>query len=153
MAAVGARAAWLTADHPMNYGFGAGSPLEKLVQIDGRVLLLGSALSDVTMLHFSECVARVPGKRVVRYRQPVLQDGATVWVEVEEFDSGSGIVDWPADDDYFARITGEFLAGGGGRSGPVGAATAHLLPAPALHTFAVRWMEEHFSVRGKNPAV
>ncbi len=29
-AAIGARAEWLTADHPLNYGYGAGSPLDKL---------------------------------------------------------------------------------------------------------------------------
>lgn len=30
MAAIGAKADWLTADHPLNDGFGPGSPLEKL---------------------------------------------------------------------------------------------------------------------------
>lgn len=143
MAAVGARAAWLTAEHPMDYGYGPGSPFHKLVECGGKVLLLGSPLCNVTLLHYSECVARVPNKRVVRYRQPVLRGGRPVWIEVEEFDTSNGIADWPADDDYFARITGAFLAGGGGRTGAVGAAQAHLLPAPSLHAFAVRWMEEH----------
>jgi hypothetical protein len=30
MAAIGARTAWLIEDHPLNHGFGPGSPLEKL---------------------------------------------------------------------------------------------------------------------------
>src|SRR5262245_4192697 len=42
MAALGAKAEWLTRDHPLNYGMGAGSPLEKLCQAGGKVLLLGS---------------------------------------------------------------------------------------------------------------
>ena len=51
--AIGARAAWLCADHPMNYGYGKGSPLDKLVEANGKVLLLGSDLDHVTLLHYA----------------------------------------------------------------------------------------------------
>lgn len=42
VAARGAKAGWLVADAPWNYGFGPGSPFAKLVEARGRVLLLGS---------------------------------------------------------------------------------------------------------------
>jgi aminoglycoside 3-N-acetyltransferase len=74
-AAVGAQAAWLVAGHPLQYGFGPGSPLEKLCQAGGQVLLLGSPLDAVTLLHYAEAIASVPAKRIVRYRQPMLIDG------------------------------------------------------------------------------
>ena len=66
MVAIGARARWLTADHPYDYGYGPGSPLAKLVEADGSVALLGSDLDQVTLLHLSEHLAELPNKRVVR---------------------------------------------------------------------------------------
>jgi hypothetical protein len=45
--AVGARAAWLTADRPLDYGFGPGSPLEKPCQAGGKVLLLGTPFESL----------------------------------------------------------------------------------------------------------
>lgn len=41
MAALGRRADWFTADHAMDYGYGPNSPLGKLVEADGKTLLLG----------------------------------------------------------------------------------------------------------------
>jgi len=140
VAAVGARAAWITADHPLQYGYGPGSPLAKLVGVGGQVLLLGSPLDAVTLLHYSEHVAAVPHKRLARYRVPLRRDGARVWVDVEEYNTGTGIVDWQGED-YFSVIVREFLAAGRGRTGLVGAAPSHLLDAAALHRFAVDWME------------
>ena len=37
VAAIGAAADWLTADHPIDYGYGEGSPLAKLVEANGKV--------------------------------------------------------------------------------------------------------------------
>jgi aminoglycoside 3-N-acetyltransferase len=144
VAAVGAKAQWLTSDHPLQYGYGAGSPLAKFVEVGGKVLLLGSPLSDVTLLHYSECLANVPEKRVVRYRVPLLEAGRRVWKEVEEFDTSRGIVDWQGED-YFDLIVREFLQdSAGAASGVVGNAQAHLLDARSLHRFAMAWMEKHF---------
>ena len=44
MVAVGRHAAWWCAEHPLQYGYGPGSPLAKLVEGNGKVLLLGSSL-------------------------------------------------------------------------------------------------------------
>src|SRR5690606_39928774 len=84
VAAVGARAEWICADHPLDYGYGPGSPLAKLVEARGRVLLLGSPLENVTVLHFAEHAARLPDKRVIRYEEKLLRDGRAEWVEIEE---------------------------------------------------------------------
>ena len=40
--AIGKQAKWLCADHPNEYGYGINSPFHKLVEKDGKVLLLGS---------------------------------------------------------------------------------------------------------------
>lgn len=143
MAAIGAKAAWLTADHPLNYGFGRGSPLEKLCEADGKVLLLGSPLDAVTVLHHAEALADVPGKRTVRYVQPVLVGGKPTWVEVEEFDSSRGIKDWD-EGDYFVALVEDYLGEGHGRKGQVGAARSFLFDARHLVRFGVEWMERVF---------
>jgi aminoglycoside 3-N-acetyltransferase len=143
MAAIGAKADWLTADHPLDYGFGRGSPLEKLCGAGGEVLLLGSPLDAVTLLHHAEALADVPGKRTVRYTQPILADGRKTWVEVEEFDSSRGIKDW-GEGDYFVALVEDYLASGQGRRGQVGAARSYLLDAGDLVRFGVEWMEREF---------
>lgn len=110
MAARGARAAWLLADQPWNYGYGRASPMEKLCDAGGRVLLLGSDHDEVTLLHYAEHVAEFEGKRIVRYRVPVMRDGKRVWLPCEEFDtSGDGVhPNWP--DRFFALIVDDFIA-------------------------------------------
>ncbi len=143
MAAVGARARWLTENHPLQYGYGPGSPLAKLCTGGGQALQIGVPLSTVTLLHYSEHVAVLPHKRTVRYPVPLLRDGQRVWFEVEEFDTGRGILDWEGGD-YFAAIVRDFLAAGHGRSGMVGAAQSYLFDAAALHEFAVQWMQQTF---------
>jgi aminoglycoside 3-N-acetyltransferase len=70
MAAIGARADWLVADHPQDYGCGEGSPLAKLVEAEGRVLMVGAPHDTCTLLHLAEHRAAVPGKRVLSYEVP-----------------------------------------------------------------------------------
>ena len=144
VAAVGAQAEWITADHPLQYGYGTGSPLAKLVDTGGKVLLLGAPFNNVTLLHYAENVARVPGKRVIRYRVPLLEAGQRVWRDVEEFDTTNGIVDWEGED-YFGLITREFIQADGSEAASdwVGQAETHLFDAGRLHRFGVAWMERH----------
>jgi aminoglycoside 3-N-acetyltransferase len=144
MAARGARAHWLTADQPWNYGFGRGSPLEKLCEAGGRVLLLGSDHDEVTLLHHAEHIAEFNGKRIARYRIPVQRDGQRVWMECEEFDTSSRGVhpNWP--DRFFARIVDGFIAQYSGTAfcscGTVGSAGSVLMDASKLVAHAVSIM-------------
>lgn len=140
VAALGARAAEFTADHPLDYGYGPGSPLARLVDAGGRVVLIGAPLDTVTLLHHAEHLADLPGKRVIRYEVPLATPTGTRWRTVEEFDTAAPVVDGFADD-YFGTVVADFLASGQGRRGPVGAAEGVLLEAPALCAFAVEWME------------
>lgn len=142
--AVGAKAAWLTEDHPLNYPYGPGSPFAKLCEAGGKVLLLGSPLNAVTLLHYAETIAEIPDKRIVRYRMPILREGKRVWVEIEDIDTGEGIVEGHSNEEYFAGIVREYLASGKGRSGTVGAASSYLFDAAELVRFAVRWLERSF---------
>ncbi len=139
VAAIGGKAEWFTADHPLDYGYGPGSPLAKLVESGGKTLMLGAPLDTMTLLHHAEHLAEFAPKTVKRYQAPLLVDGVVVWREFEEFDTSEPPEGLPGD--YFATIVGAFLEGGSGRQGLVGAAPSVLVEAREIVPFAVEWIE------------
>lgn len=139
MAAIGAKAAWFTAGHVLDYGYGPNSPLGKLVEDGGKTLMLGATLDHMTLLHHAEHLADFAPKRIRTYETPMLIDGRTVWKTFEEFDT-SNVPDGLADD-YFAEIVEAFLATGRGRRGLVGAAPSVLVEANQILPFAIDWIE------------
>lgn len=143
VAALGAKARWITENHPLQYGYGPGSPLAKLCEAGGKVLLLGAPLNTITLLHYAEHLAQVPNKRIARYKMPILRDGQRAWVDIEDFDTSRGIVDWEGRD-YFEAIARQYVSSGKGRSGKVGAAQSYLFDAADLVRFAIQWMERTF---------
>jgi aminoglycoside 3-N-acetyltransferase len=140
MAALGADADWLTRDHPLNYGLGAGSPLDKLCQRRGKVLLLGSDPDEVTLLHYAENIAPIAAKKTLRIKLPLLIDGRRQWVEIEECNSSTGIRDWP--DRFFADIVRRFVQATDVPAGRLGHAATHVLDAGALVQFAIPLLVE-----------
>lgn len=138
-AAVGAQAAWLTADHALDYGYGEHSPFARLVEARGKVLMIGAPFDTMTLLHHAEHKAEVTGKRLIRYEVPFAVDGRTEWRMCEEFDTSRPVLDGLAED-YFATVVSEFLATDQGMRGLVGKAESVLAPAAEIVTFAVEWI-------------
>jgi aminoglycoside 3-N-acetyltransferase len=160
--ALGARAAWVTAEHPWDDPYGAGSPLAKLVEREGQVLMLGAPLETLTLLHHAEATARVAEKRRVVYRMPIGEESRTVWRTFHDIDTSSGAFDYGlvADEiagtpgcgpgtDAFEAIARQALAAGIGRRGLIGLGESHLFPARELHAFAEHWLEERFGAAGR----
>lgn len=139
-AAWGAEAAHLFSEQPWEYAYGQGSALERFAWLGGRILLLGSDHDQVTFLHYAEHVADFPGKRVARYRVPVLEDGVRVLRDCAEFDtSDAGAhAHWP--DRFFARIVDAHLARTENAGGRVGDARSFLIDARPLLAFALEVM-------------
>jgi aminoglycoside 3-N-acetyltransferase len=131
---------YLLSEQPWDYAFGRGSVLERLVSLDGKILLLGSDHDNVTFLHYPEHIGDFPGKRVARYKVPVVENGARVWRDMAEFDtSGAGVhPNWP--DRFFAEIVDGFLAKTGNTGGVVGGAACHLFSARGLLDYALAVM-------------
>jgi aminoglycoside 3-N-acetyltransferase len=73
-AAVGPKAADITAEHPLDVPHGLNSPVGRVYELDGQVLLLGVGHDADTTVHLAETMAGV------RYRRSkyvtVLQEGA-----------------------------------------------------------------------------
>ena len=140
VAALGARADWLTADHPLDYGYGPGTPLARLVEARGKVLMLGAPLDTMTLLHHAEHLAALPGKRVHRREMPFAGPQGVVWRMVEEFDTGDPVIE-ALPDNVIERIVEDFLAAGQGWQGRIGDAPSVLVKAAEILPFAVAWLE------------
>ncbi len=135
--AIGARARWFVEEHTFSYGYGPGTPFEKVLQAGAKVLMLGAPLDTITLLHYAEHWARIPDKRVIRYRR--LMPGGR-WVDFEEFDTGDPVSEkLPAN--CFELIAEDFLRSGRGVDGKMGAGRAVLFDAQELVDFGIAWIE------------
>jgi aminoglycoside 3-N-acetyltransferase len=142
--AVGARAGWLTAQHPHNDAYGAGTPLARLVEAGGQVLMLGAPLETLTLLHHAEAIADVADKRRVTYTVPVLEGGTVVERIYDDIETSDGAFAYLTEQDPFEVIATDALQAGIGERGRVAEADCHVFPAPELTAFAKAWMEERF---------
>jgi aminoglycoside 3-N-acetyltransferase len=149
VAALGPLAEALTASHPYDNAYGAGTPYARLVELGGQVAMLGAPLDTVTLVHHAEAIADVPGKRRVSYGMPVMvgNPGERLWRTFSDIDTGEGALPYErvlGEEDYIEHIARSALAAGAGRSGPLGEATAHLFDARGLVEHAVGWIERNF---------
>ncbi|KAI9157887.1 AAC(3) family N-acetyltransferase [Paramyrothecium foliicola] len=134
-AARGRYAEQITADSPLENGMGEGSPLSRISDLEGYVLLMGVSYDKNTSLHLSESRATFSSKKTQTQGAAVSRDGKTQWVEFQD-------LDWVADD--FSIITEAFVNETGlARSGKLGKADALLLPQRQLVDFGKTWMEQY----------
>ncbi len=134
-AAWGAEKERVTGGHSLNYGMGENSPLARVYDLNGWVLLLGVGHSNNSSLHLAEYRAEHAGKRNARNGAPFMVNGRREWVELNDID---------LDESDFDEIGAEFAqATGLARAGKVGGADAILFPQRDLIDFAVKWMEEN----------
>lgn len=131
-AARGPAASALTAGHALTPAFGEQSPLARLYDLDGWVLLLGVDHGSNTSLHLAETRAAGDAPRLIPHGAPLSVGGARRWVRYEDFDY---------DATPFPQIGGDFArATGLEQVGPVGLAAARLMPQRALVDYGVRWL-------------
>ena len=133
-AAWGTHAAQATGSHLLDFGLGDTSPLARVYDLDGYILLLGVGHDSNTSLHLAEFRARYPGRKVVLNPAPVLVDGERRWTQLREI--ADNTEDFVAIGAAFASETGR------ARKGRVALAEATLLPQRPLVDFATRWMSE-----------
>jgi aminoglycoside N3'-acetyltransferase len=154
MVALGPLAHELIEPHRLGQAFGLGSPLERFVERGGKVLLFGAPLDSVTVLHYAEAVADIPGKRRVTYEMPLLGiDGETVWEQAEDFDS-NGIVDcfdFDGEMDAIETVARAYVALRRHREGRVANAHCYLFDAQDIVSFGVSYLEQRFARRAGTP--
>jgi len=131
-AAWGKHAQQIVAEHALFPLFGERSPLARVYEHDGWVLLLGVGHERNTSLHVAEGRARIP-HRSIHLGSPMLVDGVRQWVAFDD-------VDW--DDSDFVALGADFARETGlQREGPVASGRALLMPQRALIDYAMGWLE------------
>ena len=133
VAALGHRATDVTREHPLADAHGERSPLARIYEADGRVLLLGCGHRCNTSLHLAEARQASP-PRTTSGASVLRPDGTPVWVTWDEVD---------VDQSDFDDIGAAFEATGRVSIGRVGEATARLMSQRALVDFAATWMATH----------
>ncbi len=83
MAAYGKYAEYLTENHDLSNIFGDGSPIGKLYELDGYILLIGVGYDKNTSFHLADARAEYPGKHLVTEHSAVMEDGKRKWVSYE----------------------------------------------------------------------
>jgi aminoglycoside 3-N-acetyltransferase len=120
----------LTEQHELEYGLGEHSPLARLYELDGSVLLLGVGYDSCTAMHLSEY--RAPGAQEIRQGAPVYEDGKRVWKFYRDIE---------LDSDLFPEVAQEFEKEYPVTVSAVGSARTTLVKVRPLIDFTRRWFE------------
>jgi aminoglycoside 3-N-acetyltransferase len=130
-AAWGEQAQFITAAHELNHALGEGSPLAKIYQLGGSVLLLGADYDSNTSFHLAEY--RAGKAKSIRLGAPVLQNGRRLWVNYQDIDF---------DDDLFPQIGSAFDQSGDVIIGRIGSSESRLFKQRAGVDFAISWLAD-----------
>ena len=136
-AAVGPRAEEITGGHVLESGLGEQSPLARIHDLDGDILLLGCGHDSNTSMHLAEYRVAAP-RRAMNGAAIATAEGRR-WVAWE---------DVLPDEDDFEAIGEAFDATGAVRRGRTGIAESRLMRQRDLVAFSVAWMDDHRSPAG-----
>lgn len=128
-AAWGRHAHAIVCDHTCNDGLGEGSPLARVYDLNGHVLLLGVGYDNNTSFHLAEY--RAPGATLTTVGAPVMIDQQRVW---------RTYFDIELDADPFAELGAAFEEQHAVTIGTVGSTTARLFGQRAAVDYATRWI-------------
>jgi aminoglycoside 3-N-acetyltransferase len=134
-AAWGRHARQIIKDHGLDEGLGENSPLARIYDLDGWILLLGVGFANNSSLHLAEYRATYPGKRYESNGAPMIVNGRRQWVPIRDLE---------LDPDDFEDIGKQWMAESDAvRSAKIGEGIALLMPQRAAVDYAIRWMEAY----------
>ena len=128
-AAWGRHAELVCGNHSLDYSLGERSPLARIYDLDGVVLLLGARYDTNTSFHLAEY--RVPDPPTTTQGAPVMEEGRRVWKTYTD-------VDFDSDD--FDRIGADLERSGHVTVSRVGSAEARLFSQRLAVDFATEWL-------------
>lgn len=129
-AANGQHAEMLLVQHSLEPMFGDQSPLGRLYELGGKVLLIGVGHDSNTSLHLAEYLADF-NKTYLQEGCAMVVEGKRQWVQFETLALDSG---------DFEKIGGEFKNDKPGIGGTIGFAKSLLFQQREMVDFAVDWM-------------
>lgn len=134
-AAWGKHADMIINDHSLSYSLGEKSPLAKIYELKGSVLMIGVGHDANTSLHLAEYRAGNASKTTKCCGAPITENEKRKWASFED-------IDW--DEEDFPEIGKAYEQSGGVYSrGKVGYAESILVPQQKIVDFAIEWIEKH----------
>ncbi len=133
-AAWGKHAEFVTANHELSEDIGDKSPIGRVYELDGKILLLGVPHSNNTSLHLAEFRSDYPGKKWVTQGGAIMRDGQREWVRYDVIE---------IDSDDFVEVGTDFETSIGYTPVKVGQGETRLMSQRAIVDFAVQWFKEH----------
>lgn len=130
----GKHADFITSGHDLSNIFGDGSPIGKLYELDGKVLLLGVGYDKNTSLHLADARAEYPSKHNCIEHSAVFENGRRVWKEYETL---------YVDGEDFEEIGKSFEKDGNSAESVLGNATIKLMSQRQIVDFAVKWIQSN----------
>ena len=130
----GKYAAYLTENHDLSNIFGTGSPIGRLYELDGYVLLIGVGYDKNTSLHLADARADYPSKHLSTEHSAVMENGKRVWKAYDTL---------YVDGEDFIQIGEAFEKEHTVSKVQLGNATLRLMRQRDLVDFAVRWIEAY----------
>lgn len=134
VAAFGKNAEYLTKDHDLSNIFGEGSPIGKLYELDGYVLLIGVGYDKNTSLHLADVRAKYPGKHMSTESSAMMIEGKRQWVSYETL---------YVDGEDFEQIGEAFEKTGRVHRVALGNSSICLMKQRELVDFATLWIEQN----------
>ena len=130
----GKYADYLTEHHDLSNIFGDGSPIGRLYELDGYVLLIGVGYDKNTSLHLADARADYPSKHLSTEHSAVMENGQRVWKAYNTF---------YVDGEDFIQIGEAFEQVHIVSKVQLGHAILRLMRQRELVDFAVRWIEQN----------
>lgn len=134
VAANGKYAACLTREHTLSNIFGDGSPIGRLYELDGYVLLIGVGYDKNTSLHLADARAEYPGKHDCVEHSAVMENGERVWKSYSTLFVDGG---------DFTEIGAAFEKAHTVQKASLGSGTMTFMRQRELVDFAVEWIERN----------
>lgn len=131
-AAWGKHATFVTANHSLDNGLGHDSPLAKIYQLGGSVLLLGVGYDRNTSFHLAEY--QKPNQLPITEGSPVIEEEKRVWKTFQNIEY---------EVELFDQIGSELEQTGCVIARKIGLASAKLFSQPRAVDFAVNWFQNH----------
>ena len=132
--AKGRFAKYLTQEHDLSDIFGEGSPIGKLYELDGYVLLIGVGYDKNTSLHLADVRAQYPGKHECTEYSAVIENGVRVWKKYSTL---------YVDGEDFAEIGRAFESKTAVKKAVLGETEITFMKQRELVDFAVQWIEQN----------
>ncbi len=133
-AAKGKHAEYLLKDHDLHDIFGEKSPVGKLYELNGKVLLLGVGYDKNTSLHLADVRADYPGKRYADESSAMMVNGKREWVTYETL---------VVDGEDFEEIGEAFETAYKVSRGSIGNGKVTCMSQRDIVDFAVKWIEKN----------